>query len=235
MFLRQRSTQTEYFDLPDLAEAEIAAEFRELNRVNTLFRFSHPFESVLPKWLGRANCENLKILDVGAGTGLLGKTLTAWAQKQGWKWQFTHLDSNPIALKLGGHADSVVGSALQLPFADNSFDLVIASQMTHHLTDDQVVTHLREAWRVTRDAIFISDLHRNVLLYTLVWITLHIMRSDRNTFDDGLISVKRGFRLDEWRDLASRANIPTANIWRYHSTRIVLQARKNVVKPEGIS
>ena len=226
MFLRQRSTQTEYFDLPDRAEAEIAAEFRELNRVNTLFRFSHPFESVLPQWLGHANCEHLKILDVGAGTGLLGQMLTEWAQKQGWKWHFTNLDSNPVALKLGGQPDSVVGSALKLPFADGSFDLVVASQMTHHLTDEQVVAHWREAWRVTRDAIFISDLHRNALLYTLVWITLRMMRSGRNTFDDGLISVRRGFQLNEWRDLADRAGIPAANVWRYHCTRILLQARK---------
>lgn len=226
MFLRQRSTQTEYFDLPDRTEAEIATEFRELNRVNALFRFSHPFESVLPRWLGRENCENLRILDVGAGTGLLGQTLTAWAQQQGWTWHFTHLDSNPVALKLGGQPDSVVGSALQLPFADGSFDLVVASQMTHHLTDEQVVAHWREAWRVTRDAIFISDLHRNALLYTLVWLTMRLMRSDRNTFEDGLISVRRGFQLDEWRELAGRAGIPATKVWCYHYTRILLQARK---------
>ena len=80
MFLRRhRSTQTEYFDLPDRTEAEIAVSFRDLNRVNSLFRFTHPFASVLPQWLGRKNCERLDILDVGAGTGLLGEQLTAWA------------------------------------------------------------------------------------------------------------------------------------------------------------
>jgi SAM-dependent methyltransferase len=231
MFLRQRSTQTEYFDQPDRTEAEIAAEFRELNRVNRLFRFSHPFESALSPWLGHANCEQLEILDVGAGTGLLGQTLTAWAKKRGWKWHFTHLDSSPVALKLGGQPDCVVGSALQLPFPDGSFDLVVASQMTHHLTDDQVVQHWREAWRVTRDAIFISDLHRNPFLYSLVWIALSLMRAERNVFDDGLISVRRGFQLNEWRDLAGRAGIPAAKIWRYHGTRILLQARKNSGEP----
>src|SRR5208283_1788574 len=148
MFLRHRSTQLEYFDLPDRAEAEIAASFRDLNRVNSLFRFTHPFESELPQWLGRKNCERLDVLDVGAGTGLLGKVLTEWALKQGWHWHFTNLDTNPVALKIGCLPDAVVGSALQLPFADGSFDLVVASQMTHHLTDDQVVTHWREAWRV---------------------------------------------------------------------------------------
>src|SRR5664279_2774224 len=134
MFLSQRSTQTEYFDLPGRTEVEIAASFRDLNRVNSLFRFTHPFESALPQWLGRKNCERLKILDVGAGTGLLGEILAQWALKQGWQWHFTNLDANPLALKIGNQPDSVVGSALQLPFADASFDLVVASQMSHHLT-----------------------------------------------------------------------------------------------------
>jgi SAM-dependent methyltransferase len=226
MFLRQRSTQTEYFDLPDRTEAEIAVSFRDLNRVNSLFRFTHPFESVLPGWLGRKNCERLNILDVGAGTGLLGKKLTEWALNQGWHWHFTNLDTNPLALKIGGMTGGVVGSALQLPFADGSFDLVVASQMTHHLTDEQVVTHWREAWRVTRDAIFICDLHRNAGLYAMLWLTLHLLRANPTVLEDGLISVRRGFRLGEWCELAARAKIPDASVWRYHGTRIVLQARK---------
>jgi SAM-dependent methyltransferase len=227
MFLSRRSLQAEYFDLPDRSEAEVTAAFQDLNRVNCFFRFSHPFEAVLPRWLGAKKCERLDILDVGAGTGLLGKILTEWARQRGWHWRFTNLDTNSLALKIGSQPDSVVGSALQLPFADGSFDLVVASQMTHHLTDEQVITHWREAWRVTRDAIFICDLHRNAGLYALLWLTLHLMRVDRTVLEDGLISVRRGFRLDEWRELAGRAEIPAAKIWRYHGTRIVLQARKN--------
>jgi SAM-dependent methyltransferase len=228
MFLRQRSTQIEYFDSPARTEMEIAAVFRDLNRVNSLFRFSHPFETVLPRWLGQTNCERLDILDVGAGTGLLGKKLTAWAARQGWRWRFTNLDANPLALKIGNLPDCVVGSALQLPFADGSFDLVVASQMTHHLTDEQVVTHWREAWRVTRDAIFICDLHRNAMLYALLWLTLHLMRANPSVLEDGLISVRRGFRLNEWRELAAQAGISRASVWRYHGMRIVLQARKKL-------
>jgi SAM-dependent methyltransferase len=226
MFLRHRSTQAEYFDLPGRTEAEVTASFHDLNRVNSFFRFSHPFETVLPQWLGDKKCEKLEILDVGAGTGLLGKTLTAWARQRGWQWHFTNLDTNALALKIGDSPDNIVGSALQLPFAGGSFDLVVASQMTHHLTDEQIVTHWREAWRVTRDAIFICDLHRNAGLYALLWLTLHLMRANPTVLEDGLISVRRGFRLDEWRALAARAEIPAAGIWRYHGARIVLQARK---------
>jgi SAM-dependent methyltransferase len=227
MFFRERSTQAEYFDTPGLSEAERAGGFRELDRINDFFRFSHPFVSRLPSWLGKERCEQLEILDVGAGTGLLGEKLTAWARRRGWHWRFTNLDANPINLKSGDAAKTVTGSALQLPFADGSFDLVVASQMTHHLTDEQAVQHWREAWRVTRDAIFICDLHRNAGLYAMLWLFLRLMRTSRNLREDALISVKRGFRRREWRELAARAKIPNAKVWLYYGTRIVLQARKN--------
>jgi SAM-dependent methyltransferase len=226
MFFNQRSAQAEYFDTPGLSEAERAGGFRELDRINDFFRFSHPFASRLPSWLGKERCEQLEILDVGAGTGLLGEKLSAWAQRRGWDWRFTNLDANPINLKSGNAANTVTGSALQLPFADGSFDLVVASQMTHHLTDEQVVRHWREAWRVTRDAIFICDLHRNAGLYTMLWLSMPLMRISRALREDALISVKRGFRRREWRELAARAGIPDAKVWLYYGTRIVLQARK---------
>jgi len=226
MFFRRRSTQAEYFDEPGRPEAETVAAFRELDRINLFYRFSHPFVSRLPSWLGRPRCEHLQILDVGAGTGLLGSRLSEWARRRGWDWRFTNLDSNPVALKTGAVAGGVTGSALQLPFPDNSFDLVVASQMTHHLDDVQVVQHWREAWRVTRDAIFICDLHRNPGLYAMLWVTLRLKRADQALVEDALLSVKRGFRCPEWRELAATAQIPGAKVSIYYGTRIVLQARK---------
>jgi len=41
-----------------------------------------------------------------------------------------------------------------------------------------------------------------------------------------LISVKRGFHQEEWRELAVQAGIPGAEVWLYYGTRVVLQARK---------
>jgi hypothetical protein len=57
---------------------------------------------------------------------------------------------------------------------------------------------------------------------------MHWLRVGRTLQSDGLISVRRGFRLGEWRDLAARAEIPEAGIWLYYGTRIVLQARKTI-------
>ena len=226
MFFHRRSGQAEYFDLPGQSESETIALFRDLDRLNLVFRFSHPFVATLPKWLGRERCRQLDILDLGAGTGLLGRRLSAWAEKRGWHWRITNLDLNPVALRLAPAPSPVVGSVLALPFAEGSFDLVIASQMTHHLSDPKVLVHFREAWRVTRDAVFLCDLHRNAGLYALLRLSTRCLRIDQRVSADALVSVKRGFHLGEWRELAGQADLANAKVWLYLGTRIVLQARK---------
>lgn len=226
MFFGRRSTQAESFDLPGRPESEIAAGFRDLDRLNDAFCFAKPFEAILPEWLGRQRCARLDILDLGAGTGSLGRHLSAWAGKQGWDWRFTNLDSNELALKMGGEPRTVAGSVLALPFPDRSFDLVIASQMTHHLSDAEVVRHWQEAWRVTRRDMFICDVHRNPGLYAMLWVGTRWLGIGSPVREDALISVKRGFRLREWREKARIAGVTGAKVWLYYGTRIVLQARK---------
>ena len=98
--------------------------------------------------------------------------------------------------------------------------------MTHHLTDKEIVQHWREAWRVTRDGIFICDLHRNAGFYGMLRLMMRLIRTDEQVRKDGLISIERGFRCPEWRELAAHAGIPRAEVSLYYGTRIVLQARK---------
>ncbi|MBI3191192.1 MAG: methyltransferase domain-containing protein [Pedosphaera parvula] len=217
--------QAEYFDLPGRAKAETLEAFQNLDRLNRLFIFSRPFEDVLPGWLGQERCARLDILDIGAGTGLLGQMLCAWAAKRGWDWRCTNLDTNLLGLTMGNAPRLVLGSALELPFADGSFDVVLASQMTHHLTDEQVTSHLREAWRVTRDALMISDLHRNPGLYALLWLAT-LTRTDKSVRADALLSVKRGFKLGELRALAEQAGVANASVRLFYGTRVLMKARQ---------
>lgn len=228
MFLRERSTQAESLDSHERPVADIAASYRQLARLNRLFFFSHPFVLTLPRLLGPETCRSLTLLDIGAGDGLLGRRLEAWAQRRGWRWEVTNLDANPHALALNPSRRNFTGSALALPFPDAHFDVVVASQMTHHLADPEVVTHFREAWRVARRAVVVSDLHRNAFLYVLVWLGSRAVGFSREMRADGEISVRRGFHLDEWRRHAAAAGIPTARVWLYAGTRIMLAARKAV-------
>jgi SAM-dependent methyltransferase len=233
MIFRGRSTQAEYFDHPQRSEAEIAAALRCLNRVNRVFQFARPFEDLLPSMIGSENCTRLEILDVGAGNGQLAERLSMFAARKGWSWRFTNLDLRVACLRHGQPVRPVAASALHLPFQDAQFDVVLASQMTHHLHDCEVVQHLREAWRVSRDAILICDMHRNVGLYALLWVSGRLLRLSSAMQGDALISVRRGFRRPELRRLAALAGVPNARVSMYYGARIVLQASKRAPRASG--
>jgi 2-polyprenyl-3-methyl-5-hydroxy-6-metoxy-1,4-benzoquinol methylase len=226
MFLRERATQAEYCDRLDLPDADVAANYHHLGRFNRLVLAADPFQRVLVRWLGLANVNNLTFLDLGAGDASLALQLEEWAARRGWKWRVTSLDASTRALRLGPGARRVAANVCALPFAANTFDVVMSSQMTHHLTDEEVVEHFREAWRVTRDVLFLTDIHRNVGALAVLWMILRLMRVPRPFLSDGMLSVRRGWRVAEWRDLAQRAAIPDFRVSVNYGTRIFLQARK---------
>ena len=225
MFLSRRDTQAEYFDAERPPE-EIAAFYASLNAVNRLFGFADPFNRLMPKFLGEPACRRLSILDLGGGDGFLSKLLSLSAKRRGWDWRVINLDLRLQALSLAAGNLNVAGSALALPFGDASIDVVIASQMTHHFEDDEVLLHLREAWRVARVAVFFSDLHRNAVLYSLLWLVLRIGRYPRSFYLDALQSVRRAWRIDELQRLATRAGMVGVRVQLYFGARVLLQARK---------
>lgn len=225
--LRERSVEPEYFDNPARTREEIAAGYRELARVNRLFQLDDPYTRVLSRWLGRDHCRRLSILDLGAGDAWLANHMEAFAARQGWTWTVTSLDMNPVPLQINGRPLNVAGSATALPFRDAAFDLVIASQMTHHLdTDDDVLRHFREAWRVARLGLFITDMRRSALLYALLKFFLPILRLSPRMRADGLLSVRRSFTRAELQALAARSGLPGLTVRTYFGTRLIVSARK---------
>jgi SAM-dependent methyltransferase len=91
----------------------------------------------------RAADNELRILDVGCGTGANLEMLSAYGEAEG-------VDVSDDALEFcrqkGLKAQK--GLAEQLPFADETFDLTTALDVVEHLDDD--VAGLREMYRVTK-------------------------------------------------------------------------------------
>jgi hypothetical protein len=82
---------------------------------------------------------------------------------------------------------------------------------------------------VTREALLLTDAHRNLGSLCVIWLLLRCMRVTRTFLADGMLSVRRGWRVREWNDLASKAGIPEPKVWLYYGSRIVLQARRSPV------
>lgn len=208
MLMGRRATQAEYFDDPGRTLEEVRAAHEWLARVNRITRFEWPFRTAVTRTLAPDDCRALTFLELGAGDGSLGRTLAGWAARRGWTWEFTSLDLSPHLPALNPGGCNVVGDACALPFADAAFDVVVASTMTHHLPDDAAVCrHFSEAARVARRLVVVSDMQRSPLLYAGLSVLLPVLRCPREFRHDGLLSVRRGWRPSEWRELARRAGL----------------------------
>ena len=101
--------------------------------------------------------------------------------------------------------------------------------MTHHLgTEAQVTRHFSEAHRVAREAMLVYDLHRSAPMYAAIWLFLHTFGFPAHFRSDGLLSVRRGWRVEEWLALADQAGLSGARVWQEHGARILLQIRKAI-------
>lgn len=100
-----------------------------------------------------------RVLDVGAGTGRGVRRLQSLLPS------VEVIGVEPVPeLVAQGHAKGiaehalVVGNGTALPFADASFDVVIATGVMHHVPQPRIV--LSEMMRVARRAVFVSDANR---------------------------------------------------------------------------
>jgi SAM-dependent methyltransferase len=77
-----------------------------------------------------------RVLDLGCGTGIIGRSLR---ERLGGGARITGVDMNPqmidAARTLAPELDWRVGNAMELPFADASFDVVISQQMLQFPAD----------------------------------------------------------------------------------------------------
>ena len=97
----------------------------------------------------------VRTLDVACGTGFMTRHLPG---------EVTGLDQSDAMVELARervpHATFVVGDALQLPFADGSFDRVFTSYFYCHLEEPERARFLAEARRVAPELVIVGSRHR---------------------------------------------------------------------------
>lgn len=224
----QRTNRLERLDTGAYTAAEYAKWQTEMRWINRLLGDTRALRLALRSELQNCSDSRVSILDVGAGSGEL---LTAARGFVGEKTVFlVGADLNREAARsINGRAMSAVQSdALNMPFADGSFDFVISSLFLHHLTDEDAVRLICEMSRVARKAFFIIDLHRHAAAYYL-YRTFGPLLFQRFTVEDGSLSVLRSFRPDELVQLTQTAGIADAVVKRRAAFRLVLSGKQPTI------
>lgn len=228
----KRSTELERIDTGDYTPEEYATFLREIAFINRYFGDGRALKKTLLREIEESDLREFSVLDVGCGSGELLRIIAEFAKATGRKASLTGIDLNPISSATTqkeseqfSEIASVRGDALKLPFADGAFDYAISSLFFHHLTDEQIVTALKEMSRVGRRGIFVIDLHRHPAAYALYKLFCFAFRISPLVRQDGSLSIRKGFRPGELRRKAATAGLSVAKESRVSPFRVALSGK----------
>lgn len=120
------------------------------------------YDKIFMQNLTGKNCSSL--LDIGCGTGIYFKILSRYADK------IHAIDTSVDMVVIAddfcqqsniGNVFPQVGSALNIPFSDNSFEVVVSLDVLHHVNEPQRV--IEEVYRVLKPGGFFLVFEPNIL------------------------------------------------------------------------
>jgi predicted nicotinamide N-methyase len=201
---------TELLDNPAADPATVAESLRNVARANRWFGGAAAVRFGLARTLGEIPPgTSLCLLDLGTGLGDLPKVAARWGARRG-------IQIIPIGLELNRSAAALakatglataVACAGAPPVRDKSVDVVLVSQVAHHLTAESVVQLFRICDRLARHAVIVADLRRHALAVRSFWCGGRLLGFDAATLTDGITSIRRGFSRGELLELMTLAGV----------------------------
>ena len=209
---------TELLDNPRADPVLVGRELHDIARLNALFGGTRavvqelgPFFERRRRETGNGKRETWTLLDVGTGSGDIALAARAAARRRGIELTAIGLELNHTAAKIASAAGvpTIVADGNALPVGARSVDVIVASQVLHHLPRAVAVRWIATFDRVARRGVVLADLRRSRVAMAGVWAASVGLAMSGVTRHDAVVSLKRGYtkrELDEMlRDAGVRA------------------------------
>jgi ubiquinone/menaquinone biosynthesis C-methylase UbiE len=203
---------TELLDDPSADPAAVRRSLANIARSNRLFGGTDAvlwgLDRVLPHD-ARRTTHDFSLLDLGTGAGDIPAAARVWAAERGVSLRTMGLERLRPAAQLARSAalPVVLGCVGALPVRTAGVDLVVISQVLHHLDTAAATRLLREASRIARVGVVVADLRRSRTAAALFSVASHALGFDVHTREDGITSVGRGYRREELERLCTDAGV----------------------------
>ena len=227
---KTRSEKLERIDTGDYTVEEYERFLREISFINNYVGDVRALNKTLLRDIEEEDLREFSVLDIGAGSGEFLRVIAKFARKQNRRANLVGLELNVRSARSileesikFDEIKSVRGDALNLPFADKSFDYTICSLFTHHFLNKNVIKILKEMNRISRRKIFVIDLHRHPLAYISYKFFCTAFRISPLVRQDGSLSILRSFKPKELENLAREAGFENFSVGRYFPFRLVLE------------
>ena len=224
----------ELLDRPGTDPALLREELEMLESTNLRFGVHQLVLHYVQQLLDSTRLTSLSILDLATGIGDIPRSLAAWSRARQLPVTITAVDGNPGVLRIAQESCRdwpeirfEQHDLRSLPYAADSYDLVLCSLALHHFGSADAITILRRMQELARLGFVVNDLRRNWLaIWTTELLSRAVIRS-HIVRHDAPYSCRAAFTVGELRTMAQEAGLGNFHIERHHAVfRMVLEGRK---------
>jgi SAM-dependent methyltransferase len=201
-------------DLPGNPAHLLEEDLSNLRMLNRALGAKRGVLNCLRRIVKENQMTRFSLLDVGTGSADIPISIVRWAQRKGISVRIVALEPHPVTAAVARRMTAdlpeicvVRGDGISPPFSPGAFDFVLASQLLHHFSEDEIIALLRVWSKIARRGILVSDLIRHPLAYCGIAVLTRLFTPNEMTQTDAPLSVKRAFTLSEWKELFSQAGI----------------------------
>jgi hypothetical protein len=164
---------------------------------------------------------HIVIADLGCGNGDMLRRVAKLGDRMGFQFTLIGIDANldtiKYARKLSVDFENISFIEMNIfseEFSELSYDIVLSTLLLHHLSDEEILEILTLLIRNAGIGIVVNDLQRSQLSHFLFGI-ISLFINNRMVRNDGLVSIRRGFKKQELLGYAKALNVNSSVEWKW--------------------
>lgn len=232
----RRSSEVEIMDTFSGTTDELETILKDINRVNKLLGGYKITLDAVFEMISTGLKESYTILDMGCAEGTMLRKLADEGRKRNIKLHLIGVDLNGQGLELAelystDYPEITYQKAdiLTTDFSQLNIDVVITTLTLHHFTDEGVVQFVNRFVKLASIGVVINDLERSPIAYYLFKAFSFFFIKTEIAKKDGLLSVRRAFKMNELQDFAKQVKNASHQIqWKW-AFRYIWVLKKEVV------
>jgi 2-polyprenyl-3-methyl-5-hydroxy-6-metoxy-1,4-benzoquinol methylase len=221
---KYRAAETETMDDFLLEGEELRDTLDKIAAINTLLGGNKLTLKAVKKLLATMDTQKvITIADIGCGNGDMLRLLANYARKRNIKLVLTGIDANrytvDYATKLSEDYPEICYLCLDIfdaAFEGLHYDIILCTLTLHHFEDSAVLKIMRQFYDNATIGVIINDLHRSKMAYYLFKAICTLFRLNRMASEDGLISIRKGFKRQDLETFSKQLGFKKYCItWRW--------------------
>ena len=167
--------------------------------------------------------QQITIVDLGCGSGDMLRMLADFAKKENRNFDLIGIDANNYTIRRAKELSKdyrnisyLTENVFNPEFARLKYDIALCTLTLHHFKEDELLQIMRILNENSRIGIVVNDLQRSALAYRLFQLLAFVFQLKKMPREDGLTSILRGFKKQEFKDFSKKLNLTQYTIrWKW--------------------